>query len=303
MTIKKTSDKNPTANLAINKSRIKKYGKNKSIPSYYLEKGSEFQIELYNPTQDKVLTTIKLNNKPISGGLILRPGERVFLDRFLDSNKKFLFDTYKVDNTKSAKKAIEPNGDVEIAFFKEIVIPEPDFLMGGSGTVTLDWTSGDYNINGNLTTTNANFVDSSTGNYNAYSNLNINEDIFIPSRSETTLTTTGGVGIGTTNTSQSLRGAKLDESKLQGKLNKSLKSKSKTPTTIETGRVEKGSKSDQKLCEGTGEFELTSFHVLRYKLFPKSEQQLSAKDYYTKYCGGCGAKCKTKFCSYCGAKQ
>jgi hypothetical protein len=39
MKIKKTSgDKKPTANLAINKSRIKKYGKSKYIPSYYFEK-------------------------------------------------------------------------------------------------------------------------------------------------------------------------------------------------------------------------------------------------------------------------
>ena len=289
MTKKQVSDKNPTANLAINKSRIKKYGKNKSIPSYYLEKGQEFQIELYNPTQEKVLTTIKLNNNPISGGLILRPGERVFLDRFLDTNKKFLFDTYKVDNTKSTRKAIEPNGDVEIAFFKEI-IPTNNF-----GGVTLDWMVDDLGTGSN------NFTDLSTGNITnttLYSNSNLDNGI--------TFTTTGGVSLGnpTSTSNLSVSDNVIGESLRSVKGSKSLKSKkSSTPTTIETGRVEKGSESDQTLCEGSGDFEMTSFHVVRYKLMPKSQKKLSTKEYYTKYCGQCGAKCKTPFCAHCGAKQ
>ena len=301
MTIKKTSDKNPTANLAINRSRIKKYGKNKSIPSYYLEKEQEFQIELYNPTQDKVLTTIKLNNKPISGGLVLRPGERVFLDRFLDSNKKFLFDTYKVDNTKSAKKAIEPNGDVEVAFFKEIVVPEQTFFMGGSGSVNLDWVPNFDGANYNGSSSgNTNLINDNTGQVNLnYTTTNFSQDIFIPIRGAITSSGNNSTTLGTNSITGRQGYASPNGSA------KALKSKTRstTPTTIETGRVEKGSDSDQNLFEATGNFELTSFHVLRYKLLPKSEKQLSAKDYYTKYCGGCGAKCKTKFCPYCGAKQ
>ena len=74
----------PTANLAINKSRVKLYNKNEKVPTYYLQKGQEFQIELYNPTRDKILAKIHLNGKPIAqGGLVLRPGERVFLDAIL----------------------------------------------------------------------------------------------------------------------------------------------------------------------------------------------------------------------------
>lgn len=315
MTKKEVSGKNPTANLAINKSRIKKYGKKKSIPSYYLEKGQEFQIELYNPTQEKVLTTIKLNNNPISGGLILRPGERVFLDRFLDTNKKFLFDTYEVDNTKSARKAIEPNGDVEIAFFKEII---PINNVGG---VTLDWMVDDLGTGSN------NFIDLSTGNITnttLYSDSNLDNNSNLDN--DITFSTTGTAGVGnsspTSNLSvsdnvigeslRSVKGSKSSGFLTSGKvaniglnfMSKPLKSKkSSTPTTIETGRVEKGSESDQTLCEGNGDFEMTSFHVVRYKLIPKSQKKLSTKDYYTKYCGNCGAKCKTKFCPYCGAKQ
>ena len=70
-----------------------------------------FQIELFNPTSFILLAKIKLNGNAISGGgLVIRPGERIFLERFLEENKKFLFDTYKVDNIAAVKKAIKENG-------------------------------------------------------------------------------------------------------------------------------------------------------------------------------------------------
>jgi hypothetical protein len=110
----------PMVNLAINKGRLKVYKNVGKFPTYYLQKGSEFQIELFNPTIDVVLAKITLNDKPISqGGLILNPGERVFLDRYLDVAKKFLFDTYEVSNTDEVKKAIEHNGDLKVEFYKE----------------------------------------------------------------------------------------------------------------------------------------------------------------------------------------
>jgi len=110
----------PTANIAVNKSRIKIYENDGDMPTYYLQKGQEFQIELYNPTQGTVLAKIFLNNTAISqGGLVLKPGQRVFLDRYLDVAKKFLFDTYEVSNSEETKKAIEKNGDFKVEFFKE----------------------------------------------------------------------------------------------------------------------------------------------------------------------------------------
>lgn len=317
----KTTGKKPTANLAINKSRIKKYGKSKNIPSYYLEKGQEFQIELFNPTQGKVLTTIKLNNKPISGGLVLRPGERVFLDRFLDTNKKFLFDTYDVENTKSARKAIEPNGDVEIAFFKEIEEQEP-FFNNGSGMVTLDC------FDGNVTTTNfsdTTFTSTSSGDL-SYNLTAMDQDFYLPVRSDegveisasnTTIDgdltvkgdikLSGSLGIAPTRSFTS-PGVYINESdKSEVKKTKSLKSKrsriSSTPTKIETGRVEKGSTSQQDLREATGDFEMISFHIIKYKLTPKSQKKLTSVDYYSKYCTSCGGRCKTSFCPFCGNKQ
>jgi hypothetical protein len=48
----------------------------------------EFQIELFNGTADDVLANIYINGKKESRGVILHPAQRVFLDRFVDINKK-----------------------------------------------------------------------------------------------------------------------------------------------------------------------------------------------------------------------
>ena len=73
----------PTANIAVNKSRLKLYKNAGQMPTYYLQKGQEFQIELANLTTEVVLAKIILNGKAISqGGLVLNPGQRVFLDRY-----------------------------------------------------------------------------------------------------------------------------------------------------------------------------------------------------------------------------
>jgi predicted component of type VI protein secretion system len=107
---------NPEAFITKNKSRIKIYN-SKEI---YLNDNDNFEIELFNPTHEKILSKIKLNNKLISSsGIIINPGQRVFLERYLDTNNKFLFKTYEVENTNESKEAIKFNGDVQIEFYNE----------------------------------------------------------------------------------------------------------------------------------------------------------------------------------------
>jgi hypothetical protein len=73
----------PTANLAVNKSRLKVYNPNFDMPNYL--QNQEFAIELFNPS--KKIAKISLNGDYISqGGLVLKPGQRVFLD-YLDVPK------------------------------------------------------------------------------------------------------------------------------------------------------------------------------------------------------------------------
>jgi len=76
----------------------------------YLSDKEEFQIELFNPLQDCVLADIKLNGNSISkSGLVLNPGQRFYLDCFIDDKKKFIFDTYEVDDTDETAQAIAKN--------------------------------------------------------------------------------------------------------------------------------------------------------------------------------------------------
>ena len=260
----------PTAHLAINKGRIKQYKKNSEVPVYYLNKGQEFQIELYNPTSNRVLAQIKLNNKYISGnGLILRPGERVFLDRYLDENRKFLFDTYKVKKSKKNKKAIEDNGDLVVEFYDEqIYLPmQPWNTTGnwnfGDCTTYFTNTSGDYTLTGSIGTTttcssNATPICSTTGNMD----LNYN----MANRSDAPV---------------------------------------KKEKSIETGRVEKGGVSKQKLEEASGNFNSWANTIISLKLLPTSQKNMTTEDVRRQYCTDCGGKVKNshKFCANCGSRQ
>ena len=81
---------------------------------------------------------------------------------------------------------------------------------------------------------------------------------------------------------------------------KSLKSRSKS---IETGRVEKGSDSDQKVVTVNKEFEYWAFHTVEYKMLPVSQKINTVDDIQVKvYCTNCGAKLGKghKFCGQCG---
>lgn len=257
-----------SAYIAVNKSRLKIYNKEKKIPTYYLKKGQEFQFELFNPTSDTLLAKITLNGKVISqGGLVLNPGQRVFLERYLDDAKKFMFDTYEVESTEEVKKAIQDNGDIKIEFFKERSIIS-----------NIDWTFTSNGYFGNNSYRNIGSYYSNTkgleNNVSSYcSNLNdltldlANKDILRKSVSDS--------------------GRKLSKK------------------TMETGRVEKGSDSNQTFKHVNKTFEYWPSNIIEYKLLPVSEKINSSDDIKIKvYCTQCGAKLgKTdKFCSQCGHK-
>ncbi len=118
----------PEAYVAKNKQRVKQHDF-----KVYLSNEDEYQIELFNPTQSYVLAKIKLDGKYISnGGIVLRPGERVFLERYLDTNNKFVYRTYEVNgNNSQVQTAIQNNGKVEVEFYNEYV---PMNLNWNTGT-------------------------------------------------------------------------------------------------------------------------------------------------------------------------
>lgn len=261
----------PIAKICIgNNNEVKQYFRKQSQllteQTVYLKDKTEFKIELFNPTKDKIICKMKFNGNILSRqGLILRPGERIFLERFLDENKKFIFETYDVDlSDDDTKQAIMNNGDIEISFYKEKIYTElfhPNILYK-----TTSITSPSYQLYPN-TIYCSNSV-SLTSNNTSINNANYSNTIACD------------------NTNLSLN-------------YKPIKQKS------ETGRIEKGDKSNQLFVNDNIDYEYYPFHVVHTKILPFSQKLLTDHDIKVKkYCSNCGKKLKynDKYCSNCGEK-
>ena len=288
----------PTAMIAVNKSRLKVYNNTGDMPTYYLQKGQEFQIELFNPTTDVILAKIILNGNPISqGGLVLNPGQRVFLDRYLDVAKKFLFDTYEVSSSEEVKKAIEKNGDFKVEFYRERI---PNYFKNNPNITLCGGTSRGFGgtlINGiggyasSIPNGNVNLTSNSghIGTTALYSS-SVDTNFFDQNASNSIPT------LDSMDDTLSLDMPDVTRS------SRTLKSRSKS---IETGRVEQGSVSDQKVVTVDKKFEYWAFHTIEYKMLPVSQKINTVEDINVKvYCTNCGAKLGKghKFCGQCGTK-
>jgi hypothetical protein len=228
-----------------------------------MEDKDNFEFEIHNPTTKTVLCKIKLNGDYISqSGLVLRPGERIFLERFLDTNNKFQFSTYSVNNTSENQSAITLNGDVRIEFYDERVI-QMNNLVGGYSDTYRPW-------NNTLISTNINH----TGGYVSPTTFTTN-----------TATFNGGTNAYYTNTSS------VDLSVPRTRSKKS----------IETGRVEKGGESDQNFQNSYEEFNSYTSHQILYKIQPLTTKNKTSQD-IRQYCEECNTKVKSnfKFCPTCG---
>lgn len=239
---------NPTVNITVKKSRLKNYYVNDN-QTYYLNNGTEFEIELFNPTNENVLAEIKLNNKIISNaGLVLKPGQRVYLERFLDSHQKFLFETYDVENTNEVLSAIVNNGELSVSFYKEKQYFNTPYFY-------TDYKYSDIYLTNNTVNTTVNSLYHSTTNYDNLS------------------------GIITCSVNNN--------------------------NNIETGRIEKGSHSNQKFINVDIEFNCYSFYQYNCKLLPLSQKMTTDTDLKVRnYCKNCGHKLgKTdNYCGQCGTK-
>ena len=154
----------PCAYITKDRKRLKQFGQN-----VYLNNGDEFELELFNPSSTTVLAKIKLDGNYISGGgIVLKPGQRVFLERYLDDARKFKFETYEVDGTSNeVLDAIAGNGDVVIDFFDEYKQPvwnNPITYGGSFGGSVHTYYNNPFNINGSTTTTNGNVSFTSSNN-------------------------------------------------------------------------------------------------------------------------------------------
>jgi zinc-ribbon domain len=312
----------PTAHICVNKGRIKIY-QTQSTQNVYLSKGQEFEIELFNPTTSSLLAKIFLDGQELAGGgIVLRQGEKVYLERYLTSPKKFMFDTYEVSNSEVVKQAIENNGNFKVVFYREHVpvktvpLTTTTITTVGGGFVYPSPTNYSplytYTTNstglGNIGSTNR-----SDTTYNApinsfYSNTGGSTDSFPDTPMYKNFLSQSDITMdwmeqqfdrqATNNDTLSRRGMLNDNVDLSARKLRSKK-------TIETGRIEEGSVSNQKMTTVNKVFESFPVHTVEYKMLPISQKISDSSDINVRqYCTSCGKKIKKgdKFCSACGAR-
>ena len=268
----------PQAWVAIKRNRQKIYNKGGKT-QVYLKDGQEFQIELFNPTQTRYLVKFKINgNYQADRGLILNPGQRYFLDRFIDDDKKLEFSTYEIEDSKAAKKAIEKNGLLEVEFYAET------FLHGNIISYPRIYTTPNWSQP--IWTTNPHqfWGGTSAGIFN---NAGGSSTLTLAGSTVNNITyTSGTVACGTTYTSSANYSSVVNDA------------------SIETGRVEKGEKSDQKFEEGYGTFGSWASYTTTVQIIPLSQKPAEAQEIRS-YCTGCGSRVKKqtwKFCPNCGTE-
>ena len=240
----------------------------KSIKSgkVFLEDKEEFEIELFNPLTVSVLADIKLNGQSISKtGLVVKPGQRVYLDCFIDDKKKFVFSTYEIDGGLESLDATQNNGLLEVFFYKEDVITLDNWQTKFGRIIVekyypynpypwyLHTTHNPYKIYGGTI---------GTGGYG-------------------TTNLTNGV-IGTTTTNNAVYNSQSINSSYTTDLNVSYGGTTVnnlfSVNNIETGRVEKGEISKQKFTEVEMDFEKNYISSTIIQILPESRKPVEVKN-------------------------
>jgi hypothetical protein len=294
----------PVAFVTKGRQRLKQYD-----DTVYLRNDDEFELELFNPTKTKVLCKISLNGMSIGSGIVLRPGERVFLERYIDVAKKFRFGTYTVNGeNKEVLAAIQENGLVTVKFYKESFPVQSMSQFHGKLQLFNDYIPPFIN---NPSTTNPNpwpptwtttcssvlgsGLNSSTTMRDANSTFT-NSAMFsadIPNHeSPETLATMDFMDM------EFSRGiVDVPKPRSMSKKLKSLKS-------METGTIEQGSHSNQPFTLDSTTFEHHWTWMTEWKILPVSRKLTVIEDLKI-YCVECGTKRKGdshKFCPNCGTK-
>lgn len=288
--------------LAVNKSILKEYQTAKSNRTVYLKNGTEFQLHLFNPLTFTICADIYINDEKIPNSLVIKPGQRVWLERYLDRAKKFLYETYEVENGNAAvEAAIKNNGLIKVKFYRED-INKNTYKSSLSGTISsnidFSWHTFDdyqvYNDVYNSSITDAKINDSFT----TYTSNATARSFSQPTVSTVLYNCTDMI-------TEPLLSATCDcvqdtaATAITTSVNYDIRD------TKETGRIQEGSKSDQLLHDCDMEFSNWSFRTEYIQILPESEKPYTVSDLQKQYCTECGRKLnpKHKFCPYCGTKQ
>ena len=252
--------------IAINKSLLKEYGNgNENNRTVYLNDGDEFQIQLFNPYNYTIGAEVSINGEELGNIIVIRPGQRIWLERYLESSNKFKFNVYTVENTYEAKEAIKNNGVVNVRFYAEV--KKRNNLYDDNNVV---WVYND-------SVTCKNSISDSVSAFTSLSAA-VTDDPCVCTCSYASTCEPSSSYINTINNTSSL---------------------------IDTGRVEKGSYSTQKFHNVNIDFSSWAFKIETINLLPTTRKQYTDNDLKKVYCHECGRKIKSKFkfCPFCGAKQ
>ena len=242
----------------------------KSIKSgkVFLEDKEEFEIELFNPLTVSVLADIKLNGQSISKtGLVVKPGQRVYLDCFIDDKKKFVFSTYEIDGDLESLDATQNNGLLEVFFYKEDVITLDNWQRKFDRIIVeKHYPYNPYPWNNPYT------IYGTTIGTGGYGTTNL----------------TNGI-IGTTTTTNAVYNSQSINSSYTTDLNVSYGGTTVnnlfSVNNIETGRVEKGEVSKQKFTEVEMDFEKNYISSTIIQILPESRKPAEVKEVFNKKTG------------------
>lgn len=274
------------AKIAQQKSLLKEYHNNQDERIVYLNDGEEFQIQIFNPYSYVIGVAFSFNSNDVDKSklLVLKPGERVWLERYLESNNKFVFNTYEVGTSKEVKKAIKNNGVLNVYFYNEIKQRQVTITTTSPNITWNDITWKNDNIYQvktpiltNVYNSTISAINTSSANSTTSANYSCSSTCTLPL--DTGLTASANIKAGT---------------------NSCANKKS-----LETGRIDKGSYSNQNFKNYYGDFESWYFKMETIKILPNSQKPISSDDLKKKYCHNCGKKIKAdfKFCPNCGTKQ
>ena len=268
------------AKIAVNKSLLKEYSSSKYQRVVYLNDGDEFQIQLFNPEKYPIAAKIHLNGEELSDMLVLRPGERIWLERYLDQARKFKFSTYEIEDSYEAKEAASLNGEVKVQFYR-VKTPRQNRVINISSPIST--ISSPISIY-----------------YNAINGGSYQEKDFSEPVSPSVPNV---VNLASSDMSKETCYASSYSSDTGYNFYASSTAVEPEPS-IETGRVEQGGYSNQKFSYVNYDFEDWPFRTETISILPLSRKPVTASDLKKKYCSNCGRKLspKHKFCPYCGTK-
>ena len=238
----------------------------------FLKDGDEFEIELFNPLTSSVLAEIKLNGESISKtGLVVKPGQRVYLDCFIDSRKKFIFSTYEIDGSHESLNATAKNGMLEVFFYKEETITLDNWKSKFDKVIIERHHHYGYQYKTYwCNTPNYNQFTVYSGGTTLGGSLNV-----------TTTNGTNSLSIDASNSSTvGFYNSTPNNFHVNGSLNNTT-----AINTMETGRIEKGANSSQGFTEVDMDFENHYIASVVIQILPESRKPAEVKEVFNKKTG------------------